>query len=166
MQTAHLSAIFDIIRIVSNSGDFMPARDLYHSHVRNALIKDGWAITDDPLRLRLGKKDLYIDLGAERVLWAEKGSVRIAVEIKSFLGPSDLSDLHDALGQYVLYHDVLKETQADRNLFLAVRDTVYATVFEAPIGNLLLKNRRVQLLVFSAEQEAIVKWIPEMPTAT
>jgi len=143
----------------------MPARDLYHNHVRNALIKDGWTITDDPLRLRLGKKDMYIDLGAERILWAEKNSSRIAVEIKSFLGASDLTDLHDALGQFVLYHDVLQETQADRILFLAVRDTVYATVFESPIGNLLLKNGRLQLLVFSVEQEAIVKWVPEIPTA-
>ncbi len=143
----------------------MPARDLYHNHVRNALIKDGWTITDDPLRLRLGKKDMYIDLGAERILWAEKNSSRIAVEIKSFLGASDLADLHDALGQFVLYHDVLQETQADRILFLAVRDTVYATVFESPIGNLLLKNGRLQLLVFSVEQEAIVKWVPEIPTA-
>lgn len=143
----------------------MPARDLYHNHVRNALIKDGWTITDDPLRFRLGKKDMYIDLGAERILWAEKNSSRIAVEIKSFLGASDLADLHDALGQFVLYHDVLQETQADRILFLAVRDTVYATVFESPIGNLLLKNGRLQLLVFSVEQEAIVKWVPEIPTA-
>jgi len=143
----------------------MPARDLYHNHVRNALIKDGWTITDDPLRLRLGKKDMYIDLGAERILWAEKNSSRIAVEIKSFLGASDLTDLHDALGQFVLYHDVLQETQANRSLFLAVRDTVYGTVFESPIGNLLLKNGRLQLLVFSVEQEAIVKWVPEIPTA-
>lgn len=86
------------------------------------------------------------------------------MEIKSFLGASDLTDLHDALGQFVLYHDVLQETQADRILFLAVRDTVYATVFESPIGNLLLNNGRLQLLVFSAEQETIVKWIPEIQT--
>ena len=143
----------------------MPARDLYHNHVRNALIKDDWTITDDPLRLRLGKKDMYVDLGAERILWAEKDAYRIAVEIKSFLGASDLSDLHDALGQFVLYHDVLQETQTDRDLFLAVRDTVYATIFKSPIGNLLLKNGQIQLLVFNAEQEAIVKWIPRIPTA-
>ncbi|MBK9745802.1 MAG: XisH family protein [Chloroflexi bacterium] len=144
----------------------MPARDLYHSHVRNALSKDGWSVTDDPLRLRLGKKDMYIDLAAERVLWAEKGMIKIAVEIKSFLGASDLSDLHDALGQFVLYHDVLKELQPDRRLFLAVRDTVFASVFEVPIGQLLLKNERVQLLVFDGEQEVIVKWIPEIMTAS
>lgn len=40
----------------------MLARDLYHQRVVNALLKDGWSVTDDPLRLRLGKKDMYIDV--------------------------------------------------------------------------------------------------------
>ncbi len=26
----------------------MPAKDIYHNEVKNALIKDGWTITDDP----------------------------------------------------------------------------------------------------------------------
>jgi hypothetical protein len=26
----------------------MPAKDIYHEEVKNALIKDGWTITDDP----------------------------------------------------------------------------------------------------------------------
>jgi hypothetical protein len=29
----------------------MPAKDIYHETVKNALIKDGWTITDDPLKL-------------------------------------------------------------------------------------------------------------------
>ncbi len=44
----------------------MSARDLYHSNIRNALIKDGWTITDDPLRLKWGKKDMYVDLAAHK----------------------------------------------------------------------------------------------------
>jgi hypothetical protein len=46
----------------------MPAKDHYHETVKNALIKDGWTITHDPLILRLSKKKLYIDLGAEQLL--------------------------------------------------------------------------------------------------
>ncbi|CCQ59468.1 hypothetical protein CWATWH0005_1292 [Crocosphaera watsonii WH 0005] len=34
----------------------MPAKDIYHDAVKNALIKDGWKITDDPLILSIGKK--------------------------------------------------------------------------------------------------------------
>lgn len=59
----------------------MPARDIYHQQVREALTKDGWAITHDPLRLSWGRKDVYVDLGAERLLAAEKGTQRIAVEV-------------------------------------------------------------------------------------
>ena len=58
----------------------MPARDIYHYQVRTALIKDGWTITHDPLRLIWGRKDVFVDIGAERLLAAEKGSQRIAVE--------------------------------------------------------------------------------------
>ena len=46
----------------------MPARDFYHEQVRTALVKDGWVITHDPLRLNWGNKDLYVDLGAERLI--------------------------------------------------------------------------------------------------
>ena len=50
----------------------MPARDIHHDAVKNALARDGWTITDDSLRLKWGEKDLYVDLGAERMMAAEK----------------------------------------------------------------------------------------------
>jgi len=64
----------------------MPAKDLFHDCVRHALIHDGWTITHDPLRLNWGGKDLYVDLGAEQLMAAEKSGQRIAVEVKSFVG--------------------------------------------------------------------------------
>ena len=67
----------------------MSAKDRYRDCVKNALIKDGWVITHDPLRLPWGKKDMYVDLGAETLLAAEKDQRRIAVEIKSFVGKSE-----------------------------------------------------------------------------
>ncbi|GAX45208.1 XisH protein [Tolypothrix sp. NIES-4075] len=77
----------------------MPARDRYHKNVKNALIKDDWTITDDPLHLKWGKKDLYADLGAQRLLVAEKGVQKIAVEIKTFGGDSEVADIEQAIGQ-------------------------------------------------------------------
>ena len=59
----------------------MPARDLYHDAVKNALVKDGWTITHDPFIVEIEGDRLYIDLGAERVIAAEKGTRKIAVEI-------------------------------------------------------------------------------------
>ena len=79
----------------------MPAKDIYHDQVKNSLINDGWEITHDPLRIRLARgKNLFVDLGAERLLAAERGIEKIAVEIKSFTRPSDMKDLEEAVGQW------------------------------------------------------------------
>jgi hypothetical protein len=75
----------------------MPARDIYHNAVKNALVKEGWIITDEPLHLKWGQKDMYVDLGAKQLLAAEQGSKKIAVEIKSFVSPSEMADLKDAI---------------------------------------------------------------------
>jgi len=138
----------------------VPARDRFHNQVKNALIQDGWTITHDPLRLQWGVKDMFVDLGAERLLAAEKGQRKIAVEIKSFVGLSEMEDLEQAIGQYVVYHDVLSRVEPDRELFLAVSEAVFANLFEEPIGRLLLENHRAQLLVFDPQTEVIQRWIP------
>jgi hypothetical protein len=84
-----------------------PARDLYHDAVRTALIKDGWTITHDPYTITFGRRRVFVDLGAERMLAAERGDEKIAVEVKSFLGPSELRDIEHALGQFILYQALL-----------------------------------------------------------
>lgn len=137
----------------------MPARDLYHETVKTALIKDQWVITHDPLTLKLGKKDFYIDLGASHLLAAEKVDHKIAVEIKSFTGRSDIDDLEKALGQYTLYQDILAELEPSRALYLAIPSNVAEDLFEEPIGKLLLKNRRLNLISFDPKKEAIKQWI-------
>ena len=138
----------------------MPALDLYHYTVKKALVKDGWTITDDPLILKWGPKDLYVDLGAERLLAAKKGEEQIAVEVKSFLSPSEMEDLEEALGQYVLYHDLLAELEPKRPLFIAVTVDVHRDVFEEAVGKLMLRNKRIRLIVFDPVREVIVQWIP------
>ena len=138
----------------------MPARDQYHSHVKKALIKDGWTITHDPYRLCWGLKDMYVDLGAEQLIAAENETRKIAVEIKSFRGLSEMYDLENAIGQYVVYHDVLHRLEPERELFLAIPESAFVSLFEEPIGKLLLENHRVKLLVFDQKTEDIRQWIP------
>lgn len=138
----------------------MAARDIYHNTVINALTKDGWLITDDPLSIKWGQKDLYIDLGAEELVAAEKNQRQIAVEIKSFVGASEVEDLKNALGAHILYHDVLAVVQPQRQLYVAIREEVYYALFEEPIGRILVENQRIQLILFDPEQEVIVRWIP------
>lgn len=140
----------------------MPAKDIYHDHVKHALLKDGWTITHDPFPMKWGRKDMFVDLGAEKVLAAEKAGKKIAVEVKSFISPSEMHDLHDALGQYILYHDILERTEPERELYLAIREAVFHDLFEEPIGQILIENRRVRLLIFEPESEEIKQWIPKL----
>ncbi len=138
----------------------MPAKDLYHDAVKAALVTDGWTITDDPLTLRWGPKDLFVDLGAEKLLSAEKAGRKIAVEIKSFLGRSDVEDLRNALGQFVLYQQVLEEVEPDREIFLAIHQFVFEDVFQEALGKLLLTKKSLQLIVVDVNKEEIVRWLP------
>lgn len=70
--------------------------------MKRALQKDGWTITHDPFPLKIAKKRLSVDLGAERLISAENATRKIVVEVKSFVGQSDVKDLEQALGQYIL----------------------------------------------------------------
>jgi hypothetical protein len=144
----------------------MPAKDVYHDHVKHALIRDGWTITHDPFKLIYGPKILYADLGAEHMLAAEKQQHKILVEVKSFIGPSVVADLEDALGQYILYHDILADIEPERIPYLAIRQTVFETLFQEPIGQVLLRHQRVKLLVFDPVTQEVVQWIPSLPIET
>nr|WP_199296514.1 XisH family protein [Leptolyngbya sp. FACHB-711] len=139
----------------------VPAKDIYHDTVKRALQKDEWTITHDPFPLQIGKKRLSADLGAERLISAEKGLQRIVVEVKSFVGQSDVKDLEQALGQYVLYRQILSEMGIERSLYLAVSQATFNSVFTIELGQVLLKNQVVKLIVFDDESEAIAQWIPD-----
>ncbi|MEG3966820.1 element excision factor XisH family protein [Microcoleus sp. T2B6] len=138
----------------------MPAKDLYHNVVKNALIKDGWRITHDPLRLKWGIKDMYVDLGAERILSAEKAGQKIAVEVKSFVGASDMNDLENALGQYLVYRSVIARTEPDRKLYLAITKSVFSELLSEPLGQIIRADYQVCLIVFAEQNEEIVQWEP------
>lgn len=60
----------------------MPARDLVHNAVKSALQKDGWTITHDPLSIDLTDGQLQIDLGAERLIAAQKQDERLRSKSK------------------------------------------------------------------------------------
>jgi hypothetical protein len=81
----------------------MPPKDLFHDAVKRALEKDGWTITQEQLPVSFELGDMYIDLGAEKILAAQKDSEKIAVEIKSFVRASAISEFHTALGQFINY---------------------------------------------------------------
>ncbi|MEA5533973.1 XisH family protein [Crocosphaera sp. XPORK-15E] len=137
----------------------MPAKDIYHHSVIKALIKDGWIITDDPLKLTWGKREFFVDLGAKQLIAAEKGERKIAVEIKSFIGLSQATELEKALGQYILYRDILEEKEPERLLYLAIRKDTSEDIFAEPIGQLIVQKNKLKLLIFDENQEIILTWI-------
>lgn len=139
----------------------MSAKDFYHDTVVQALINDGWEITDDPLLLSYGGRELYVDLGVERTaIAAQKDNRKIAVEIKSFLKSSPIRDLEEAVGQYSVYQSILADIASERILYLAVPKRSYESIFTEKIGQLILKRLQIKLLVFDEEQRSIVQWIP------
>lgn len=135
------------------------AKDIYHDIVRTALEKDAWRITDDPLTLRVGRRDLFVDLGAEKLLAAEREGQKIAVEIKSFVSQSPVKDLENALGQYMLYLKILERLEPDRILYLAIHEEIYLTFFSEDIVKFILEDRLMRVIVFDPIQEVITQWI-------
>ena len=79
----------------------MAAKDIIHDAVKNALVKDGWTITDDPLTLTYEKTSVLVDWGAERLIAAQRGSEKIAVEIKSFTGRSAIHEMQEEIAQWI-----------------------------------------------------------------
>jgi hypothetical protein len=138
----------------------VPRRDKYHDAVKNALIKDGWTITHDPMTLSLGRHKIFVDLGAERLLAAQRGEERIAVEVKTFGGPSEVTDMEQALGQYLLYKTLLKRTQPDRRLVLAMPEEAFDAVIAVELGQAVREDYALSILAFDVEQEVIVQWLP------
>lgn len=138
----------------------MPARNIHHDAVVRALTADGWTVTHDPLTISFGGKDLFVDLGAERTtLAAERGGQRIAVEVQSFVNPSPVRDLQEAVGQYEVYRAVLAETEPDRQLYLAVPRRVHESILSERLGQLIVDRIGLRVLVFDQHQERVVQWI-------
>ncbi len=136
----------------------MATADIIHDAVKNALIKDGWAITHDPYVIKYEEVTLFADLGAERAIAAELADVKIIVEIKSFVGRSPIQDIKIALGQYDLYQGFLEVLAPERKLYLAINKKVYDTLFEQKAIQLIVQRYKLPLLIVDIEKEEIVKW--------
>ncbi len=137
----------------------MSAKDKFHEAAKNALIKDGWEITDDPLRIKTGGAKFNIDLAAEKVFVARKGRRRIAIEIKSFIGGSNMTDFHLAVGQYGNYRRALRKANVKIELYLAVPHDVFQEFFQIEFAQWTLEEDKIKLIVFDPDKEVITTWI-------
>lgn len=134
------------------------AKDKYHEDVKIALLKEGWAITQDPLYVETAARTLEIDLGAERLIGAEKEGIKIAVEIKSFLGVSEIHDFYKALGQFNYYFLALRRQEPERVLFLAVPVDTYETFFQEPLTIEAIEFYNLRVVVYNSDKQTIETW--------
>lgn len=148
----------------------MPPRDAIHEIVKQAVIKDGWIITDtdDPYVISYGERFLFVDLGASKfannniqgsLIGAEKNNSRIAIEIKEFRAKSIIKDLEQAIGQYVLYRLLLEKIDPGREVYLAITDILYEDFFREPIGELVINELPLKLIIVNLQRVEITKWI-------
>lgn len=137
----------------------MPAKDIYHYEVKNALLKDGWNVTDDPYTLEYKGLRLYADLGAEKLLVAEKAQNKIVVEIKVFNSPSQITELQKTIGQYNMYQSILQRLTPDRQLYLAVSEDIYQDFFRQPAIQDIVSDQKIKFIIFDPEKESILQWI-------
>jgi XisH protein len=148
----------------------VPQRDSIHNIVKQAIAKDGWEITDDPYVISYGERFLFVDLGAieyssfsqfqGQFIGARREDSRIAIEIKEFRSKSAIADLEQAIGQYVLYQLLLRQVEPEREVYLAIADVVYDEIFSEPIGQLVIQQLPLKLIIVNVEQVEVRQWIP------
>lgn len=111
--------------------------------------------------MKIEFEDAYvsIDLGAEKLLIAERAGEKIAVEIKSFLGRSAIQDIEQALGQFVVYRIFLRRVDPDRHLFVGISHIAFDTVFQSKAIQTLIDELAVSLLVVNTETQEVLQWI-------
>jgi XisH protein len=137
----------------------MPAKDIYHDTVKRALEKDGWTITKENLHLPWGGTRAFIDIIADEIFVAEKEGRKIAVEVKSFIGKSNLSEFEKAVGQFIIYRFAMRREDAERELFIAVGEKIYNQLFVHPDVIELIEAEDLKIIVFDEVKEVIVRWI-------
>ena len=103
--------------------------------------------------------ELYADLFIEKALLVEQKGRKIVVEIKSFISPSPMRDFENALGQYILYRDILGLANKNYEIYLAIRDTIFDTFFQRKSIQAVVKRNQIEFIIFNNEREEISLWI-------
>lgn len=137
----------------------MPAKDLYHDTVKQALIKDGLRIVSEQVTFIIEGRQIQIDLSVARL--DELYVVPIFIEVKSFLRSSPVEDLAMAVGKYMVYRSALDEAGLEAALlYLAIPQSAYDTIFSERLGVVIREKFQLSLIVVDIEYEEITEWIP------
>ena len=99
-----------------------------------------------------------MDLGAEKMISAQKGTEKIVIEIKNFSQTSFIHAFHEATGQYDNYLLALEEVAPERLLFLAVPKNIWNTYFQERFIQKVVNHKRIKIIVYDPENEIIILW--------
>jgi hypothetical protein len=135
------------------------ARDKFHYEVRTALEDEGWVITDDPLYVKVGKIPMLIDLGAEKLIGAERGGEKIAVEVKTFSMSSFITSFYEAVGKYIVYREALLELDSDRTLYLAVPHIMFEEYGSEPLVARVFAVNKIKIIIYEPQSHVITSWL-------
>ena len=93
------------------------------------------------------------------MLAAEKGTDKIAVEIKNFVSASKISEFHTALGQFINYRTALRLEDPNRILYLAVPSAIYNDFFILTFTKIIVSENKLKLIIYDVDNEEIIEWI-------
>jgi hypothetical protein len=127
--------------------------------VRSALEEEGWIVTHDPYPLHHRKEGgLQTDLGAEKIITAEKENSRIAVEVKSFVHISILHDFLLAVGQFYVYKKILEKSDPGRVLYIALPDFVFNRVEKFEWAQEVIRDMSIKFILYDTKSQMITSW--------
>lgn len=135
------------------------AKDKLHDLVEIALAKDSWS-NIQPLTLDYAGTDLNLDIVADKLIGAEQGNLRIAVEVKSFSNPSVTYDFHQAVSQYLHYRMALNYLGIERIPYLAIPESIYTNYLTQPFFQDSLTLHQVNLVTIDPLRQETVRWSP------
>ena len=85
---------------------------------------------------------------------------------RSFEATGQLLTQEQAIGQYVLYRLLLEQVDRERELYLAVANTAFDGIFSEPIGELVMRELPMKLLIVDVEAVEVKRWIPPRQSGT
>lgn len=138
----------------------MSREDFYHKYVKAALVAADWTIVTEQFKLPFFRSKVKVDIIAQKT--ETDGSVsQIAVEVKNFrVDESYTNEFQKALGQYLLYRDLLEYGRFDYPLYLAVPEYAYKEFFTIEPVKRLVATYRIKLVTFDPVTQTLVQWIP------
>ncbi len=135
----------------------MPALDVCHPQVVRALEKTGWSVKPEPYVLPIDRRHrVYIDIEAQHP--AQAGIM--VIEVKCFQDQSqETADLYGAIGQYLIYRNLLTQRGLAASLYLALPTHAYEGVVRRMALPVIVQNN-VKMIVIDLMNEVIVQWLP------